>query len=236
MADAAQMPPLPRSLLAHIPDASLQGQLMPQYEALVEQGRQGRPEPGSKDELDEVRALVLLGLTALRLLGPRAVDVLREGVQGQLDALIHDELRTADVTRKLALRHLQSSVEVAGKVVELFGELHRRLPPEALDELFIADTQTIAGYVDGTGGDLGGLLAWWLALSVALECTRGELDDLTYWSRRAIEGSRRVEALLPRLAAQLDAIRVELGARWAWAGWGEQDIENELVAWRELSE
>jgi hypothetical protein len=236
VADAAQQPPLLRGLLECISDASLQRTLMPQYEALVEQGRQARPEPGSKTELEEVRALVLLGLTTLRLLGPRAVDVLREGVQVQLDALIHDELRTAEVTRKLALRHLQSSVEVAGKVVELFGELHRRLPAEALDELLIADTHAIAGYVDGGGGDLGGLMTWWLALSVALECTRGELDDLTYWSRRAIEGSRRVEALLPRLAAQLDTIRVELKARWAWAGWGEHEIENELKAWRELSE
>jgi len=235
MADAGQVP-LPRSLLAHIPDVGVQRQLMPQYEALVEQGRQARPAPGSKDEQDEVRALVLLGLTAIRCLGPRAVDVLRDGVQAQLDALIRDELMTTDATRKLALRHLQSSVEVAGKVVELFGELCRRLPADALDELFRADAQAIAGYVDGDGGDLGGLLTWWLSLSVALECTRGEIEDLAYWSRRAIEGSRRVETLLPRLAAQLDAIRVELRARWAWAGWTGRDIEDELRAWRELSE
>lgn len=234
MADAGQMP-LPRSLLAHIPDLGVQRQLMPQYEALVEQGRQARPAPGSRDEQDEVHALALLGLTALRFLGPRAVDVLRDGVQAQLDALIRDELATTDATRKLALRHLQGSVDVAGKVIELFGELCRRLPAEALDELFRTDVQTLASYVDG-GGDFGGLLSWWLSLSVALECTRGELEELAYWSRRAIESSRRVEALLPRLATLLDSIRVELRARWAWAGWTEQDIEDELRTWKELSE
>ncbi len=238
MADAAQSLPLPRSLLAHIPDSSLQQDLLPQYDELMARARAGRPEPGSATERELVQRLSVLLCNVLERLGSHALKTLRSDVQGQLDELIQDELRSADVTRKLALRHLQRSVEVAGKLIELGGDALRGLPEAAIEALLDgAGAAAHASYIDEQlDDDLYELLAWWLALSVALECTLSDLDDLTHWSRRAVEGSRKVEALLPRLASEARAVRLQLRAQWAWADWDEQDIEDEIEAWRKLSE
>lgn len=239
MADAAPSLPLPRSLLAHISDETLQQELLPRYEALVDRARAARPEPGSATEHEHVRELVMLLFEVLERLGHHAMVYLRSDVQEQLDALIHDELRSADVTRKLALRHLQVSVGVAGKVIELAGEVVRGLPEVAV-EVLLGDLEGSARNADHVeehlDDDLYGFLSWWLSLSVALECTLGNLEDLTYWSRRTIEGARKVEALLPRLESDLRAARLQLRARWAWHDWDEDDIEDEIAAWRRLSE
>lgn len=238
MADAAPSLPLPRSLLAHISDEALQQELLPRYEALVDRARAARPEPGSATEHEQVRELAILLFEVLERLGHHALVYLRSDVQGQLDALIHDELRSADVTRKLALRHLQGSVGVAGNVIELGGELVRGLPDVAVEALLgeigesTGHAERVAEHLDD---DLYAFLSWWLSLIVALECTLGTLEDLTYWSRRTIEGSRKIEALLPRLASELRAARLQLRARWSWHDWDEEDIEDEIAAWRELS-
>lgn len=239
MADAAPSLPLPRSLLAHISDEALQQELLPRYEALVDRARAARPEPGSATEHEQVRELAMLLFEVLERLGHHAMVYLRSDVQGQLDALIHDELRSADVTRKLALRHLQGSVGVAGHVIELGGEVFRGLPDVAVETL-LGEIGESAGHSERVeehlDDDLHAFLSWWLSLIVALECTLGNLEDLTYWSRRTIEGSRKVEALLPRLSSDLRAARLQLRARWAWHDWDEEDIEDEIAAWRKLSE
>lgn len=154
MADSAQSLPLPRSLLAHIADPTIQQELLPRYEALVGRARALKPEPGSVGERELVGELAMLLFDMLERLGPHALGYLRSDVQGQLDEL---------------------------------------------------------------------------------ECTVGDLDDLTYWSRRAIEGSRKVDALLPRLASEVRAVSLQLRARWAWEDWDEEDIEDEIRAWKELS-
>lgn len=237
MADGAQSLPLPRSLLAHIADPTIQQELLPQYEALVGRARASKPESGSASEHELVRELATLVFDVLERLGPQALAYLRSDIQGQLDELIRDELRSADATRKLALRHLQRSVEVAGKLIELGGEIFRGLPDAAIEELLgdLGGGAWRPELEDQLDDDPYGYLAWGLSFCVALECTLGDLDDLTYWSRRAIEGSRKVEALLPRLASEIRAGGLQLRARWAWEDWDEEDIEDEIRAWKELS-
>lgn len=237
MADSAHSLPLPRSLLAHIADPTIQQELLPQYEALVGRARALKPEPGSVGERQLVGELATLLFDMLERLGPRALGDLRSDVQGQLDELIRDELRSADATRKLALRHLQRSVEVVGKIIEIGAEVSRGLPDAAIEGLLgeLGGGAWRPDREDRLDDDLYGYLAWWLSLSVALECTLGDLDDLTYWSRRAIEGSRKVDAMLPRLASEVRAVSLQLRARWAWEDWDEEDIEDEIRAWKELS-
>lgn len=239
MADAAESLPLPRRMLAHITNPTLQQELLPRYEALMSRARALRAEPGSECEHELVRELAVLSLDLLERLGSHVLSYLRSDVQGQLDALIRDELRTVDTTRKLALRHLQSSVGVVGKMIELYGDLFRGLPDAVVAALIrdLGDGAWRARFiVEDLDDDFQEQLAWWLSLSVALESTLGDLDDLTYWARRAIEGSRKVEALLPRIALDARAAQLQLRARWAWEDWDEEDIGDELATWRELSE
>ncbi len=237
MADSAQSLPLPRSLLTHIPDEAIQQVLLPRYDGLIHRARASKPEPESESEQELVRELAALLVDVLERLGSYALRYLRSDVQGQLDELIRDELSSADTTRKLALRHLQRSVEVAGKVIELGGEVLRNLPDAAIEGFVGLGGSAWRLDLEGDLGDddLYGFLAWWLSLCVALESTLGDLDDLTYWSRRAIEGSRKVEASLPRAASDARAVGLQLRAQWAWEDWDEQDVEDEIEAWKELS-
>jgi hypothetical protein len=62
-------------------------------------------------------------------------------------------------------------------------------------------------------------------VAVVVYGSRRPADQVTALARRE----------LPAEAEEIHWLRVQIKARWAWDDWEEDDIEDELRAWRELS-
>jgi hypothetical protein len=124
---------------------------------------------------------------------------------------------------------------VFASLVELYGSLLAGLPAEAVSDLM----EEVRSLLPATGlGDTSGreLAHWLLALTMGLESIHDDLDELTFWAREAVEGSRRVDLLLGQLSMVMTGLRARLEARWSWAEWTDEDIERERSSWKTLVE
>ncbi|MBZ0118389.1 MAG: hypothetical protein K8H88_15405 [Sandaracinaceae bacterium] len=134
----------------------------------------------------------------------------------------------------MALRHLQEAVRelvaFQGAFVLAISELtpDERRQWELLTAK-LADQASPEMLVEDEGRRL---LRWTLDVIVALVVMEGDIDDLAFWARRALEGARFARALRDAhgpldLRGELAKARAQL----AWTDWDDEDVATELAPW-----
>lgn len=211
--------------------------LRTQMRSLLDDVRKSCPAEGSEEEMAVLTRLSLFSLSTYRLLESSFFEVLRQNVHRALTELIRQELATADVERRLALRHIEKAVDQYGVLMEavlgalasvpnsslglLMAELAEQLA--AVNELPITDAERI-------------ILRFQLDVMVALDVLDASLEELTFWAHRAIINTRRVEALpIETLSSQIRGELARVRSRHAWNDWDDEEIVKELAPWPNAS-
>lgn len=233
----AEPVPLPRMLLDHLAD-SLRATYEPKLTAVIEQVRATRPDPGSPEELAAIAAFTRIMLDMTAALGPRASEVLDADVAGQIDALMLKGYEQVESTMKLAYHHLVKSSEVFGRLHRILlaeGETAQALMDDAVAAAKRADADVVGESLehDETARAMNTML---LYVSVALEAHADKPEELPLWSKRAVEWSRHLDALLPTVAHRLEGLVSRRRAHRAWTGWSDAEIDSELAEWKRLIE
>lgn len=166
--------------------------------------RTERPEAGSDAE-SAVLIDFLKALSGPMLdVAPFAGGFVRQGIERGLDDLLRQEFSAAETERKLALRHLQGSLEVFGELFASVREQLRGVSDEQFTQAFTEAARTVtrdpAEYLTA---DARTLIRWELTLFVALDTRTESLEELTFWAHRAIVCSREVRALMAHTPSML---------------------------------
>lgn len=163
------------------------------------------------------------------------MDGVTQTLPRQVLAQLRKESATADLSRRLALKQLERSVEVLTSLVELYGSLLEGLPPEAVADL-VEEVRMLFPASSRDESSCHDLAHWMLALTMGLESLHDDHDVLRFWAREAVESTRRVERLLGPLSTLELGLRARLEARWSWVSWSDEDIERERSSWKHLVE
>jgi hypothetical protein len=239
--------PLPRVLLDRAAEG-VRARMEPRLNAAVAAMRSSQPAPGSDHELSLVGDFtrVVVGVF-FALEADDFHDVLREDLNGQVDALVVQEYKAAELTRKLSYRHLVQSLEVLGRLFEvwagaadfivaardLIGDLRDTSASPQDDEDLLAPIDVEPMLQDPS---LRATYTLLLLISVALETREATAEEFAYWAKRAVECARRLDVMLPHVARKLEGTAARFRAERAWLEWDEQEIESELTEWSRLVE
>lgn len=213
-------------------DVAALGDLRAKLQTLLAEMRRERPEPGSDSEAAMLLRMSLFGAEATKRLGPGYVALLRAGIHAAIGDLVRKELETAEVERKLALRHIEQAGHTLGVLAESLGALLTTVPAGSLsgllDELAALG---VAGRV--SMGDSERVVArFQLDVLVAMDAMDAPLDELTYWAYRAITGARKVNAMpSAEMLGGLHGLLARVRARRAWQSWDEAELAEELAPW-----
>lgn len=198
-----------------LPESLIPADLPPEVSARLEPWREHwrafrarvraeRPEADSDAEravlVDFLRAIS----GALTEIAPFAGGFVRQGIEQGLDELVRQEFMAAETERKLALRHLQRSLEDFGEFIALAAEQLRGITDEQLTRTFMDAAEMVAGDpIEYLTAEARAFLRWELRLFMALDARTETLDELTYWAHQAIVSSREVRALMGRTLSML---------------------------------
>jgi hypothetical protein len=232
-ADASPVP-LPRRLLQLVAD-DVRGGLTTRLDAVIQSAHNARPQAESEQEEALVAEFTGLMFELVRARPDIALDVLRrEDIGEQLDALLLREYEALDAMRKLAYHHLRKSIDVYGRVVQIYTSAAAE---PGFDDLFAASLEASPvelQHIVHAEPAFRAAYAMLLAISVALDACEKDLDDFTHWAKLAVTHARRLERLLPGLAHEVEATTSRERVRRSWDGWDEREIESELTEWKKL--
>lgn len=235
MSSLARSLPLPKRLRDQLVNQDEQQRFTSAFAAISSKAKL-RPQPDSDEELELAVDMYVVSLSLFKGLGPKAVDILREDINQQLDTLLMDSYASTETIRKLAFAQLHEATGVFGKFVERTSAIVTELSYEVLVELLeevLGDREALAGQLS-SDVSYRQLAVMCLAVMLALEFIDDELASFTYWSRRAVEASRRVEPLLEDLLPNTTGNVSRLRAQFAWAHWDQTEIDREMNAWKDL--
>lgn len=194
------------------------------------------PLPDSEQELELAKDMCVISLSLFKGLGPKAVDILRADINQQIEALLAQEYAATETIRKLAFAQLREAVAVFGKFIErmsaVFAELSYEVIVQLLEEA-VGNREVLLAELRSDVSSRYVAVAS-LSLMLALEFIAGNLEDFTYWSRRAVEASRRVEPVMQELVPNVRGNVSRLRSQFAWAHWDQTEIDRELSAWKDL--
>lgn len=213
-------------------DAAALGDLRAKLQALLAEMRRDRPETGSDAETAMLVRMSLFGLESMKAFGSGYVALLRTGIHAAIGELVRRELETADVERKLALRHLEQAAHTFGVLTESLGSVLSSAPAESLTALFEdAVAQLAAGKVVMSEHERV-VACFQLDVLVAMDAMDAPLDELTHWAYRAITGAHKVNAIPgPEMARGLQGELARIRARRAWRNWDDAEAAEELAPW-----
>lgn len=194
--------------------------------SLLDDARRSRPPEHSAEETALVHRYRAWTISLLEALGPSFLQVLRTGVDSTLIDLVRKELSTAEVERKLALRHLEQSVRAYGVFVETVGASFKDLSRAAL-ELVLEELKTEPPISE----EERIVVRLQINMAVALDVLDGPLDELTFWSFRTLTDARRVAALPMPVITGLRGELARVRAKRSWADWDSKEIDAELAPW-----
>ncbi len=199
---------------------------------LLDDVRRTRPAERTPEEDAALLRIARIGYTGMRALGPGFGQILRGNLNRALNELISKELSTAEPKRKLALRHLQQSVHRYGVLMESLVAVLGGLNAVELSTLLTELEQNAAAEIS-LGSDAERLVVrFQLDVLVALDVLDAPLDELTFWSFRALTDARRVEALpAPVAVAGFAGELARARSRNAWVSWDAAEIAKELAPW-----
>lgn len=213
-------------------DVAALGDLRAKLQTLLAEMRRERPEAGSDAETEMLLRMSLFGLEAMKLLGPGYVTLLRAGIHATIGELVRRELETAEVERKLALRHLEQAGHTLGVLAESLGSVLASVPAGSLTGFF-EEVVALAAAGKISMGERGRIVArFQLDVLVAMDAMDAPLDELTYWAYRAITGAHKVNAMPgPEMLGGLHGELARIRARRAWMNWDEAEVAEELAPW-----
>jgi len=235
MALPALLPPESLEAVAQQLDAAVAERVRawaPAYGALVDEMRRTNPTEGSAEEQALLDRSLHLMLDLQRPLGLAFFRVLELSFDREAESVLREEFATPDVTRKLAMRHLQDALRTLGVLQELMANVLREASQD--------DLNALAHYLDlarehqlHPDAQALSFLRWQLDLVVALEAVKAAPSELAFWANRAAVGSRRVEAMLAAagpLSLRGDLARMR--AQLAWTNWDDAEVARELAPWK----
>jgi hypothetical protein len=192
-----------------------------------------RPPAGTETEMLAIRRTLACMLEVLGAFEGRSLRAIREFSNLALRRVLHEELATADLERKLALRQLAQAIDHYGTVMEAtapFTDVSSWSHGEtavAAAELSVEDFEPPEP-VRALGRATGALL-------LAFDTLKSDADhEFRHWSRQALEHWRTVSADLGSLQNLVRAAQIHHEARTAWDDWDDDDRRTELEAWKAL--
>lgn len=211
--------------------------LQTEMKSLLADVRLACPAEGSIEETAVLMRLMRLSMSTYRLLQTSFLEVLRQNLHHALSELVRKELATAEVARRLALRHIGKAVDAYGVLMEGFAVALRSLPSLAVAMIMdeFDERITTMGEVPMEDNDRI-VLRFQLDVMVALDVLDASLEELTKWAFRAITSARQVEALpIGALSSQIRGDLARVRSRHAWVDWDDEQVAREFAPWPNTS-
>jgi len=206
-------------------------EFLPRWSRVFGDARKVRDTLPAVDEDKLLAEFAKLLLDMLQGLGTRWAVTTRHVASRGLRELFETEATPAlEPDRRFLLRQLEYALNFYADLQEAAALELERLPADALTQLLsvLSPTDMMASPSDTLA------LRWQVDLFLALDSVNSDLEELRFWSDRAVLGARKVRAVTgssPALAMRADLIRQR--AKNVWHDWDDDDVAREVAPWPE---